>query len=61
MTKIKICGITNKEEATWAVNLKVDALGFIFADSPRRVNPEIVQGIVELLPPFISSVGVFVD
>ena len=61
MIKIKICGITNKEDALWAVNLKVDALGFIFADSPRRVEPEIVQGIIELLPPFISSVGVFVN
>jgi len=61
MIKIKICGITNTEDALWAVNLKVDALGFIFADSPRRVNPEIVQEIVELLPPFISSVGVFVN
>ncbi len=61
MIKIKICGITNKEDAGWAVNLKVDALGFIFADSPRRVEPEIVQGIIELLPPFISSVGVFVN
>ena len=61
MIKIKICGITNKEDALWAINLKVDALGFIFADSPRRVKSEIVQGIIELLPPFISSVGVFVD
>ncbi len=61
MIKIKICGITNKEDALWAVNLKVDALGFIFADSPRRVEPEIVQKIIELLPPFISSVGVFVN
>jgi len=61
MIKIKICGITNKEDALWAVNLKVDALGFIFADSPRRVKPEIVQGIIELLPPFISSVGIFVN
>ncbi len=61
MIKIKICGITNKEDALWAVDLKVDALGFIFADSPRRVQPEIVQGIIELLPPFISSVGVFVN
>ncbi len=61
MTKIKICGITNKEDALWAINLKVDALGFIFADSPRRVKPEIVQGIIELLPPFISSVGVFAN
>lgn len=61
MIKIKICGITNTEDAFWAVNLKVDALGFIFADSPRRVEPEIVQKIIELLPPFISSVGVFVN
>ena len=61
MIKIKICGITNKEDALWAVDLKVDALGFIFADSPRRVEPETVQGIIELLPPFISSVGVFVN
>ena len=61
MIKIKICAITNKEDALWAVDLKVDALGFIFADSPRRVKPEIVQGIIELLPPFISSVGVFVN
>ncbi len=61
MIKIKICGITNKEDALWAVNLKVDALGFILADSPRRVRPEIVQGIIELVPPFISSVGVFVN
>lgn len=61
MTKIKICGITNKEDALWAINLKVDALGFIFAASPRRVEAEIVQEIVELLPPFTSSTGVFVD
>ena len=61
MIKIKICGITNTEDALWAINLKVDALGFIFTDSPRRVKPEIVQEIVELLPPFISSVGVFVN
>ena len=61
MTKIKICGITNKEDALWAIRLKVDALGFIFAYSPRRVNPRIAQEIIELLPPFISIVGVFVN
>jgi len=61
MTKIKICGITNKEDALWTTSLKVDALGFIFANSPRRVDPGIVQEIIELLPPFISSVGVFVN
>lgn len=61
MVKIKICGITNKEDALRAIKLKVDALGFIFANSPRRVDPKIVQKIIELLPPFISSVGVFVN
>jgi phosphoribosylanthranilate isomerase len=61
MTRIKICGITNKDDALWAANLRVDALGFIFAESPRRVRPEVVCKIVEHLPPFISTVGVFVD
>ncbi len=61
MTRIKICGITNKEDALGAVELRVDALGFIFAESPRRVGPEIVYEIAKLLPPFISTVGVFVD
>jgi len=61
MTKIKICGITNKEDALWAIELRVDALGFVFANSPRRVDPGIVQEIVEHLPPFISRVGVFVN
>lgn len=61
MTKIKICGIINKEDALWAINLGVDALGFVFADSPRKVSPRIAQEIIEFLPPFISSVGVFVN
>ena len=61
MTRIKICGITNKEDALGAADLRVDALGFIFAESPRRVRPEVVCEIVKFLPPFISTVGVFVD
>jgi len=61
MTRIKICGITNKEDALEAAHLGVDALGFVFAESPRRVIPRMVQEIVELLPPFISRVGVFVN
>jgi len=61
MTRIKICGITNKDDVLWAADLRVDALGFIFAESPRRVRPEVVCEIVKLLPPFISRVGVFID
>ncbi len=61
MTRIKICGITNKEDALRAADLRVDALGFIFAESPRRVEPNVVCEIVKLLPPFISTVGVFID
>jgi len=61
MTRIKICGITNKEDALEAAHLGVDALGFVFAHSPRRVIPGMVQEIAQLLPPFISRVGVFVN
>lgn len=61
MIKIKICGITNGRDALWAEKLGVDALGFIFAESPRRVYPRAVEKIISLLPPFISRVGVFVN
>jgi phosphoribosylanthranilate isomerase len=61
MVKVKICGITNPEDATLAVALGVDALGFIFAASPRQVSPENAQRIIDSLPPFVQKVGVFVD
>jgi phosphoribosylanthranilate isomerase len=62
MTRVKICGITTVEDATDAVEAGVDALGFIFAPgTPRAVPPDTVQRIVATLPPFIATVGVFVD
>lgn len=61
MTKIKICGITNTEDALKAVELGVDALGFIFAPSPRRVEPEQAKEIISDLPSAVIKVGVFVD
>ena len=61
MVKVKICGITNYEDASMAVRLGADALGFIFAPSPRQVTPEEVRRIIHALPPFVQTVGVFVD
>ena len=56
---IKICGITNEEDALLATALDADALGFVFAPSPRQVNAETVRDIVRRLPREISTVGVF--
>ncbi len=62
MVRIKICGITNLEDASLAANLGAHALGFIFyPKSPRSVRPDAARAIIDNLPPFITTVGVFVD
>lgn len=61
MTRIKICGITNMEDALAAVELGAHALGFVFAPSPRRLEPEAAHEIVRALPPFVAAVAVVMD
>lgn len=60
--KVKICGLTNKEDATWALNYGADFLGFNFwKESPRHISLKTAQGWVPHLPPFANTVGVFVN
>lgn len=62
MIRIKICGITNPDDALMAVEAGADALGFVFVpNTPRYITSGPVAKIVEQLPPFITTVGLFVN
>jgi phosphoribosylanthranilate isomerase len=62
MVKVKICGITSLNDALSTVAAGADAVGFVFyASSPRHILPEQAAEIIRQLPPFIQTVGLFVD
>ena len=62
MTKVKICGFTEAENARQAAIAGVDAIGLVFYDkSPRNVDIFRAQEIIEALPPFVNRVGLFVN
>jgi phosphoribosylanthranilate isomerase len=61
MTWVKICGMTNLEDALTAVEAGADAVGFVFYEkSPRNISVEAARAIVEKLPESVEKVGVFV-
>ena len=61
MTKVKICGIKTLSDAKFAVDYGADAIGFVFAESIRNVSKEKARAIVRKLPPFVTTVGLFVN
>lgn len=62
MVRVKICGVTTPEEACLAAELGAHAIGLnFFPESPRSISPYTARNILRELPPFVSSVGIFVN
>jgi phosphoribosylanthranilate isomerase len=61
MVKVKVCGITNLEDARFAIESGADAIGLVFAESPRRVGVKEARKITAAIPKDLLKVGVFVN
>jgi len=61
MVRVKICGITQPYDAALAARAGADAIGLVFANSPRQITVRHAQKIVAALPPFVCAVGVFAN
>jgi phosphoribosylanthranilate isomerase len=61
MIKIKVCGLTDPLEAKTVAEAGADAIGLVFAESPRKIDPNRARQIVQNLPPMVQTVGIFVN
>ena len=59
--RVKICGLREPVQALKIAQMGADAIGLVFASSPRWVSPEQARAITDVLPPLVTAVGVFVD
>jgi len=59
--RIKVCGLREPDKAAAIARCGADAIGLVFADSPRWVSPEQARAVADALPPLVATVGVFVD
>lgn len=57
--RVKICGITSVDDVREAISAGADALGFVFAESPRRVDADVARQLFSYVPPFVTTVAVF--
>ena len=59
--RVKICGLRDPKQALQIAQMGADAIGLVFASSPRWVSPEQARAVTDVLPPMVASVGVFVQ
>ncbi len=59
--RVKVCGLREPDKAAAIARCGADAIGLVFADSPRWVSPDQARAVADALPPLVATVGVFVD